>query len=150
MDFSAFLIALGTSSVVFALGLIALSVFASRVSQMKQPKKKAASGVQESYLEVISAKLAALEVTVRGLPSLWEEERERVVKQANRAEQAVRDHEARVARSAEESDADPGIQPDDADGGQLEFVRPLSDGLDEPADDLKTRANQALAIFGRR
>ena len=37
------------------------------------------------YLQELAARLAAMEVLVAGLPSLWEEERERTLKFANRA-----------------------------------------------------------------
>lgn len=144
------LVGIGAALLVLCLGLSGVALFVSRSSLVKPSKKKAASGVQESYLEVLASRIAAVEVSVGALPSLWEEERERAVKQANRATQAVRDLEELRARGTDEPDPDADVQPGNVDGLEPQFVLPVLDGLDEPPDDLQTRANQALAIFGRR
>lgn len=68
--------------------------------------KKRPKGVQEAHLEVLAARLAAVEVTTQALPSLWEEERKRALHQANRSEQAVRDLEAKLNPQPEAGDED--------------------------------------------
>ena len=116
-----------------------------------RPRKKGSSARQEPYLDVISARLASLEVKVEGMPSLWQEERERAKKQADRSAQAVRDLEARIAEGEDERDPDDDVLADDAGSGYQSFVSPLPNTLEaEPGDDVKARAAQALALFGGR
>jgi len=116
-----------------------------------QPSKKGAKGPQEAYLEVLSGRVASLEVGVAALPSLWEEERERAKKHADRAMQAERDLEKRIERIAEQLDEGEDVLGADVEGGEGSGVLPLLAPVGEHTDDdFETRAAQALAQFGRR
>ena len=115
-----------------------------------RPPKKAPSSDQEPYLQTLAAKVAALEIKLEGLPSLWEEERERAKKHGDRAQQAVRDLEARLTEGDEESDADEDLSADDAPGGQLGLMPSVPEAVDDDPDAaVKERAAEALAMFGR-
>jgi len=114
------------------------------------PSKKPARSPKETLLEALAARVAGLEVKVEALPSLWAEERERAKKHADRAGQAVRDLDARMAPSEDESDAYPELPSDDEVIGGPELVLPLREDVGEPDDSLTARAAQAIAIFGRR
>jgi len=112
-----------------------------------RPPKKAPRTPQETVLEGFGARLAAVEVTVQSLPSLWAEERERAKKHGDRAQQAVRDLEARIQRESGQPDP---LLDDDADGSGPQLMLPVQEGVGGPDDTLQARANEALAIFGRR
>ena len=113
--------------------------------------KKVPSTDQEPYLQTLAAKVAALEIKMEGLPSLWEEERERAKKHGDRAQQAVRDLEARLGEGAEESDASEDLSADDAARSALGLVPPVPEAVgDDPLAAVKERATQALELFGRR
>lgn len=132
-----------------AVGAVASIIWAR--SQVAGPAKKPTRGQKTEYLEVLSAKVAALETKVEDLPGAWEEARERTKKQADRAAQAVRDLEDRLARLAGEHDSDEDGGGDDALGGEDQQVLSLHGDLDgDPSDSLETRAAEALAMFGRR
>jgi len=135
--------------VLIGVGAAAAVMFRGDPRDIRAPKKTP-SGQLEPYLQTLAAKVAALEVKMEGMPSLWEEERERTKKQADRSQQAVRDLEARLAEGEEESDADDDLSADDAPSGQLGLMPPVSEAVDDDPDaDVKERAAQALAIFGR-
>ncbi len=125
-----------------------------RSSGMDRKKKKGTRAPQATYLEELSARVAAVEVKVNALPSLWEEERERSKKQADRASQAVRDLEARLIR-------DEGDPDDEGEGDELrdehavrrqgEQLQLMPEGLGQRASNgVEERAAEALRMFGRR
>ena len=104
-------------------------------------------------LAVLEAQLAGLAVTVQGLPSLWEEERERATKQANRATQALRElEEKRLGDSADEEPyPDLNVLPVDADGRGKEGMQDVQSGLGgHTTPDIHARAAELLNVFGRR
>ena len=95
---STFLILLG------GVGAWALVVSGKRAAQ-SAPKHH-----ETGYLEELAARIAAVELVVKGLPSLWEEERERMLQHANRAQTAER----RVTKLLEEGEEDE-LDPDEED-----------------------------------
>jgi len=105
------------------------------------------------YLQEIAVRLADLEVTVKGLPSLWEEERERAKQHADRAQTAYRSAEkilAAVDAEEEGEEGDEDLSGFDDDGGPSEGVLPLRDGVGsgEPTSEDALRA-RALNQIGR-
>jgi len=102
------------------------------------------------YLQQLSAKLAALEIMVHGLPSLWEEERERTLKHANRAyasEKRARELLAGDEDFDEDDDESQRLLELDALRSETSGVLPMHDGVANPIDaDLQARAN---AVLGR-
>ena len=136
--------------VLIGVGATAAAMFRGD-SGIVRPPKKVTSGVQGAYLETLSAKVAALEIKLEGLPALWEEERERAKKHGDRAQQAVRDLEARLAGGDEERDAGDDFSADDAPGGQIGLMPTVPEAVDDDPDAaVKERAAQALELFGRR
>lgn len=139
------------------LALLALGAGSSAVTLTylgrKPRKRKAAEEVPSGYLEGLYGRVAALEVKVDGLPSLWEEERERARKHSERAQAAERS--ARKLREESDEDEDPEFDLDDvrefhANGGGESRMHAVSEGLGIRVDpDLKARAQKALGIFGR-
>ena len=125
----------------------------------KTPKQEAVqdptSGPDVAYLEVIAARVAELEVIVRGLPSLWEEERERAKKHADRAAQAYRSAEqVLTAITGGDEDEEEGEGVREEHGEQLGLMSPvLADvaGSGARADAetaLRERARRHLAAMG--
>jgi len=117
--------------VVATAGFVAFFVIHQKKQLTNKPDGDA-NTPRTPYLEELSSKLAALETTVKGLPSLWEEERERAKKHADRASAAYRGAESILtAIEAEDEDAgeDPDVYGDDEERGGDEGVRPLHDGV---------------------
>lgn len=133
------------------LGAVVLFMWKTTRESNLKPPKKGARAHQVPYLEELGSRIAALETKVDGLPSLWDEVRDRAKKQADRSAQAVRDLEARLESVAVEHEPDADVLADDVAGGGVEGVFPMLPAVEaEPVDDLQERASQALAIFGRR
>ena len=148
---------------VFALTLLAAAAGAAIVffrtsgtpSPVRKGSKKAPAGEQEPYLVTLASRIAALEVKVEDLPGLWSDERERMRRHADRAQQAERDAEKRAAKELEEDDElegeEGGILPlFDGVGSPNGGMQPMPPGVAESPDDLKARAAQVLSVFGRR
>lgn len=135
-------------------GAVGLTVRMIRAPSAVQESRK--PGVSEEQLVEMRAELAELKLTVAGLPSLWEAERERAEEAADRAKRAFAS--ARAAKSAaeralaerepDEGDDDDDDEGDDPDVLQLDALRSstsrvqqLPEALGEPAeDDLTARA----------
>ncbi len=110
---------------------------------------------ESGYLEVLGTRLAELEVQMKGLPSLWEEERERARKHADRAAAAYRGAEEVLTAiqggdDVEEEDAD--LLADDGDAGGI--MSPLFadvGGAQARADaerEVRQKAARHLAAMG--
>jgi len=100
------------------------------------------------YLQELAARLGHLEVLVNGLPSLWEEERERTLKFANRAYASEKRTRELLADDEDDEDDEEETQRilelnairSDASG-----VLPMHDGVENPVDaDLLASANAVL------
>ncbi len=124
------------STVLTAFGLFGLWALlaARRTGDQQAPNGRATTGSASTtaYLEVISSRLAALEVTVAGLPGLYnaavsqaEEERERAKNFNNRALQAER--RVREILEEDEDELDPEEQV--ARIQQLDELRSTEDGV---------------------
>lgn len=147
-------------AVLTALAAVAFVVFIISRSNMdrtplKRPSKKAPEAEAQPYLTTLAARIAALEVKVEDLPGLWADERERMRRHADRAQQAERDLEKRLAKESDEGEADEGDEDDvlplwNGFGGGASGLQPVPNGVAQPADDLKARAAQVLSYFGRR
>jgi len=134
------------STFLLAFGLFGVwALFVSRKTDTPAVNDKQATG----YLQEIAAKVAALQVKVDGLPSLWEEERERATKFANRAyasEKRTRELLAGDEDFDGDEDEDQRLLELDGIRSEAGGVLPLHDGLENPIDpDLQKRANAVLA-----
>jgi len=84
--------------------------------------------------KAVEARLASLELTVKGLPSLWEEERKRAERAADSARKARTAAEKILAEVPELEPADEGVLTLDGAGSdepEMRYVRP---GLAPPID----------------
>jgi len=98
-----------------------------------------------AHQEGLGERVAELEVVVRGLPSLWEEERQRAKKQADSAKTANRDAARKLEEVEELIEANlalPGV--DEAGGDQLE-LRPMSTRLGDPPTSDRRQRVEAVA-----
>jgi len=108
-----------------------------------------------AYMEVLASRVAELEVKMVGMPSLWEEERDRAKKHADRAAAAYRSAE-QVLDIIKGEDPDAGEDQDlhDDDGGGGGFMPTLFDdvaGAGQRASeeaDVRDRARRHLAANG--
>jgi len=105
-------------AVVVSLGLLgggaaALFVYLKRNLSDGKPAGQAPEAVMAGY----GMRLAELEITVKGLPSLWEEERKRADRAADSARKARASAEEKLAEVEEIIEANEGVP-----------------GLDEPAE----------------
>jgi len=102
-----------------------------------------------SYLQELAAKVAGLEVMVHALPSLWEEERERATKFANRAyasEKRTRDLLAGDEDYDGDEDEDQRLLELDGIRSETGGMLSLHDGVENPIDpDLQKRADAVMA-----
>lgn len=80
----------------------------------------------------VEVRLAALELTVAGLPSLWESERTRAEAAANSARTARARAERLVKQRLELEDADDDVRDDDGDAGQIERVPAVPQNVGAP------------------
>ena len=113
-------VVVSVASITLALLVLGASVVGAFVylRQTTVPASTGQAGLEE--------RVAGLEVTVRGLPSLWEEERQRAKKHADAAKTANRDAARKleeVAEIVEAVEQIPGL--DEAGGGQIEMQRVL-------------------------
>lgn len=132
------------STVLLLFGVAGLwALFAARNTGAQPAPDVASTG----YLEELAARIASLELTVSGLPTLWEEERDRALKHANRAYASEK-----RARELIEGDPDETLEEEDqrlldldAFRSEQVDVHALPEGVDTLIDpDLKARANAAL------
>ncbi len=114
-------------AVVFTLGSLGLGTAALLQVIRRTEREISAPG------EAVEVRIAALEVVVQGLPSLWEEERKR----AKRAQDSARkDREHAEDLRAEVSEAIEGaeeLRGVDEDGGQIEGVHPMRKNMGVPS-----------------
>lgn len=121
----------------------AWALFVSRNNGSQTTPEVATSG----YLAEIEARLTGVELMVKSLPSLWEEERERALKHANRAYQSEK--RARELLSGDEDETedeeDQRLLDLDAFRSESEGLHAMPGGMVSPVDpDLQARANAAL------
>jgi len=105
-----------------------------------------------NFIIELAAEVAALKLAVAGLPSLWQEERERAVQHANRARAAENRTQKLLVASDEDGDeydeeeAIEALRELNALRGQEGGVLPLHEGMGIPVDaDIQERANAAIA-----
>lgn len=100
------------------------------------------------YLLQLAVQLAALEVKVEALPSLWEELLDRSLKHANRAyasEKRTRELLAGDEDYDGDEEEDQRLLELDGIRSEASGVLPLHDGVENPIDpDLQARANAVL------
>ncbi len=104
-------------------GAAALFTYISRTNALTNAPGKA-----------MESRLASLEITVKGLPSLWEEERKRADRAADSARKARTAAEKILAEVGEVEDPGQGVPEFDGAGGEqleMSYVRP---GLASPID----------------
>lgn len=119
-------------------------------TRTKPKGRKAPQQGPTSYLEEVAARVAALEVIVQGLPSLWEEERERARKHSERAQAAER-AASRLREDSEPSadafDGGPELYQTDAFGSGAEGLHPLPEDMGLSVNQsLQARAAAALGM----
>jgi len=104
---------------------------------------------QTGYLEELAARLAAVELVVQGLPSLWEEERQRMLQYANRAG-AAENRTRKLLAEGEDEDFDEeeaeNIQQLDALRSEYGGLHTVPGGVETAVDaDLQARAAAVLS-----
>lgn len=92
-------------------------------------------------LQTLSAKVAALEVKVQGLPSLWAEEADRAQRAAEREEKAARRDRGR--RRSEEAGPELEFEESDAPAGGSGSVYPLHAHVAGPTESEAVKMQQA-------
>ena len=121
------------------------ALFVSRSKDNQTAPKRSPTG----YLEELASKLAALEIRVDALPSLWEELLERSLKHANRAyasEKRTRELLARDEESEEDEEEAQRLLELDGIRSETNGLQPVSDSLEGPVDPgLRKRADEILA-----
>jgi len=138
-----------------AFGLFgAWSLFVLRQTPQETKPKRGANKAPTAYLEELSGRIASIEVTVAGLPSLWEEERARAKKFNDRALQAERRVAALLEGDQDELDSDEQVellQELDEHRGQGGGVFPMHAGMEQSEADAERNALAvaALALVGR-
>jgi len=127
---------------------------------LRKPKptiepERLSNGPETAYIEILASRIAELEVKMVGMPSLWEEERERSRKHADRAAAAYRSAEQVldiIKGDGPEDGEDPDLHDGDGEGGG--FMPTLFDdvgGAQARADteaDVRERARRHLAANG--
>jgi len=106
----------GVGATFFALSVLGLGAFGI-LTYSRQTK-----AVEKAPGEAVEARLAALEVTVMGLPSLWEEERKRAFRYADSARKSEASAEEKLALVEEITDAATDLREPDGDGGEEQWV----------------------------
>jgi len=98
--------------------------------------------------EAVEVRLAALEVTVQGLPSLWEEERKRA-KRAQDSARKDREHSEQIrAELAEEVERVDEFSVPDGEGIEPERVQPMLRRLGgAPSEGLHERAQSVAHLM---
>jgi len=149
---------LATLSVCFGIaGGVAFFVLHKKPAEEapKEPIEEEARSLQMGYLEVIASRVAELEVIVRGLPSLWEEERERSKKHADRAAQAYRSAEQVLdtitGGDAAEDESDGIPELDEERGGLMQPLLFDVGGAAQRAEDeaeVRERARRHILSMG--
>lgn len=130
-------------------------VVATRDAATETEPERPANDAREALLEVFGARLADVETQVKGLPSLWEDERERARKHADRAAAAYRGAEEildSLTDGGEEDEEDGDLPGFDGEGVGL--MRPVLGhvaGAEERAlaqSDLRERARRHIQSVG--
>lgn len=115
----------------------------------RSPRKQTTEVQPTGYLQELAARITAVELMVKGLPSLWEEERERTLKFANRAyasEKRTRELLAGDEDFEGDEDEDQRVLELNAIRSEEAGVHPLRSDLDGPLDaGLMERAAASLA-----
>lgn len=122
-----------TSTVVVSVAVITLALLllgagvVAAFSYLRQPNP------HQSDLQVgLGERVAELEVIVRGLPSLWEEERERAKKHANAAKTANREAAKKLEEVEELIETGLEVQGADAPGSNQREMFAVSPRLGDP------------------
>lgn len=105
---------------------------------------KAGPVAPSSHQEGLGERVAELEVAVRGLPSLWEEERNRAKKHADSAKQANREAARKLEEVAQLVEAELALPGGNAPGGDQLEMQPLSTRLGDPTS--PDRAERVAAV----
>ena len=98
-----------------------------------------------SHQEGLGVRVAELEVVVRGLPSLWEEERQRAKKQSDSAKSANREAARKLEEVEELIEAGLGIPGGDAAGGDQLEMQPVHTRLGDPTAPDRRQRVEAVA-----
>jgi len=124
----------------------------ARSSRTQTAPTEPVSDPRTALLEAFGVRLGALESVVKGLPSLWEEERDRAKKHADRASAAYRGAEqilAGIENPEDDEGEDPGLFDDDEEGGGVRRLHELQERMGLPPTDdeaeLRNRAQAAIA-----
>jgi len=97
----------------------------------------------------LGVRVAELEVIVRGLPSLWEEERERAKKHSNSAKAANRDAERKLEEVAELVASGVEAFGGDEAGSDPVGMQPVSTRLGDPTAPDRRQRVEAVAHLMR-
>lgn len=117
----------------------------------REPSPEPKRTARDDYLEVLAARVAALENRVQDLPGLWEEERKRAERHRARAEEAER-RTRELVESDESDDWDeveqgPHLRSEHAESREAEAMQPVRGGVaGSRAADVRAKANRILGL----
>lgn len=135
-------VVVSVASITFALLLLGAGVVGAFVFLRREAQPPS------SHQEGLGVRVAELEVIVRGLPSLWEEERARAKKQADAAKSANREAARKLEEVEELISSGAEISGGDAEGGPQLEMHPLSTRLgDPPAPDREQRVEAVAHLL---
>jgi len=143
------------STLLVAFGLFGVwALFVSRSKPDESTSKRGSKKAPTPYLEELAGRIASIEVAVAGLPSLWQEERERAKKFNDRALEAERRTAALLEGDRDELDAEEQVeflQELDEHRSPEGGVLPMHAGMEQSDADAERNALAvaALAIVGR-
>lgn len=127
-------ILLTVGSIFTALALLGMGAAGLTVYLRRSQAATVAPGlVSESRLAVLEGKLAAVEVTVKGLPSLWEEERRRAKHSQDAARKDRASAEALREQVEEVLEAVDDVPDEHAAGGGGAGLQPMQPGVGDAA-----------------
>jgi len=135
-------VVVSVASITFALLLLLAGVVGAFVYLRSQARPP--SGRQED----LGVRVAELEVIVRGLPSLWEEERQRAKKQADSAKSANREAARKLEEVEELIEAGLEVPSGNAPRGDQLEMQPMPTRLGDPtAPDRRERVDAVAHLL---
>ena len=135
-------VVVSVASITFALLVLGAGVVGAFVFLRREAQPPS------SHQEGLGVRVAELEVIVRGLPSLWEEERQRAKKQADSAKQANRESARKLEEVEELIEAGLEVPGGNAQGSDQFEMQPMHPRLgDPPTADRKERVEAVAHLL---
>lgn len=104
--------------------------------------------VENAPVASMEGRMAAMELTIAGLPSLWEEERKRAKRAQDSARKSREDADAKLLAIAEYEESGSELRPEYEEGGGEPEMHPVFPRLGATADPgLQARANAVAHLL---